>query len=312
MANPSNLQITPFRGSALENTQFNLRNLFLHQIVSGDDRNQAILIDGKPTPSTNFGQTAVNDWAIYEGVGSDATLVARAQGMHMRADSFYNSFIMVFKAERFNGSTLEIMGASLEEISTNDWAIVGGTGVFAMARGVIERKEPEVTETGKIQELNINGFCRRKLAWTKLGPWGNQGSSTHDITEKPGHLVSVTIFSGVVFDAISFAYIDENGTSRTSGRWGGFGGNSTVIQLGSSEFVKGLSGTIVANYLGFLNIISSFKLVTTVRTYGPFGSQVGGTSFQASVPEDATIEGFFGSSNQIYMTSIGAYKISQE
>lgn len=53
------------------------------------------------------------------------------------------------------------MGASLSEGS--DWGIVGGTGEFSMARGVIKRKLHEVLNGGEIQELTIHGFCAKKV-----------------------------------------------------------------------------------------------------------------------------------------------------
>jgi hypothetical protein len=47
--------------------------------------------------------------------------------------------------------------------SDSEWAIVGGTGVFAMARGIIERKFYQQINGGEIQELTISGFCRGKV-----------------------------------------------------------------------------------------------------------------------------------------------------
>lgn len=54
------------------------------------------------------------------------------------------------------------MGATIE--NTSEWAIVGGTGEFAMARGVIERKTPVGITGGVMQELAINGYCFMKVA----------------------------------------------------------------------------------------------------------------------------------------------------
>jgi hypothetical protein len=97
MANPTNFQITPFV-SAIENTELNFRNLYLEQIYSGPNTNQSKLISGY---ATYFGETAVNNWAIFEGIGQDAKLVAHAKGMHMQAVDWYNSFNMVFDGERY-------------------------------------------------------------------------------------------------------------------------------------------------------------------------------------------------------------------
>jgi hypothetical protein len=48
------------------------------------------------------------------------------------------------------------MGISVEE---GEWAIVGGTGQFTMATGVIYKKFHEQTSDGNIIELTIHGFC---------------------------------------------------------------------------------------------------------------------------------------------------------
>jgi hypothetical protein len=69
-----------------------------------------------------------------------------------------------------------------------------------------------------------------QLTLKRNGPWGADGAA-HDITGTPQRLVSVTIRSGEIIDAISFTYVDEDGEVRSSGRWGGPGGKdqATVI-----------------------------------------------------------------------------------
>jgi hypothetical protein len=53
------------------------------------------------------------------------------------------------------------MGPTIQ--GKGDWAIVGGTGVFAMARGIIERKLISQDSQQVIQKLTIDGFCRTKV-----------------------------------------------------------------------------------------------------------------------------------------------------
>lgn len=59
---------------------------------------------------------------------------------------------------RFSGSTLEVMGIVVE---TGEWAVVGGTGQFAMATGVISKRllEQRSAAGGQIIELTIRAFC---------------------------------------------------------------------------------------------------------------------------------------------------------
>lgn len=45
------------------------------------------------------------------------------------------------------------------DVIRGEWAIVGGTGEFSMATGVIYKKLPKKTTEGEIVELTIHGFC---------------------------------------------------------------------------------------------------------------------------------------------------------
>ncbi|BAF29458.2 Os12g0228700 [Oryza sativa Japonica Group] len=188
--------------------------------------------------STGLGMTAVNNWAVLKG------------------------------------STLQVMGVPVE---CGEWAIVGGTGEFIMASGVIYKKVHERRSEGNIIELTIHGFCPSlkgtKCLPTKVGPWGGNGGTPQDITETPKRLESITIRSGEVVDSISFSYFDQAGQKRVAGPWGGPGGNLNTIELSSSEFLKEVSGTF-GTYYGS-NVITFIKFVTNVKTYGPFGKQNG-------------------------------------
>ena len=57
---------------------------------------------------------------------------------------------------RFKGSTFQVMGL---DVSEGEWAIVGGTGQFCMATGVIYKKFHSQLSEGNIVELTIHGFC---------------------------------------------------------------------------------------------------------------------------------------------------------
>uniref|UniRef100_A0ACD5YZD5 Uncharacterized protein n=1 Tax=Avena sativa TaxID=4498 RepID=A0ACD5YZD5_AVESA len=305
MANPSNFQTTRYYGPQVENTKFDFHNLYLHQIFSGPNPTQEKIVDGNS--ASHFGETAVNNWEIYDGVGTGAKLVARAQGMHMNASSWYTSFNMVFVDGRFKGSTLQIMGASIDEES--EWAIVGGTGEFAFARGVVDKKVHANINGGQIQELTISGICLMKSNQpivTKIGPWGKQGKRAHDIDDKPERLLSVRVRHGDVLDGIAFSYINTSGHTRTTDLFGFGGGSETTINLGPSEYVMQVSGT--TNVQGE---ISSLTLVTNLKPYGPFGKPAG-TSFSAPVPANSRVVGFFGSSGASFpcMNSIGVYLVS--
>ncbi|KAF7008912.1 hypothetical protein CFC21_023561 [Triticum aestivum] len=157
-----NFKITSYANALVENTKLDFQSLYLHRIRSGDKKNQYVVIDG--VGATDICLTTINDWAIYDGVAAHAKLVAHAKGMHMNAAAAdcCNLFIIVFELDSFKGSTLAVMGATTEE--QGEWAIVGGTGQFAMARGVIQRKMHQKLADGQgdVLELTIEAFCRRK------------------------------------------------------------------------------------------------------------------------------------------------------
>uniref|UniRef100_A0A0E0BQK4 Dirigent protein n=1 Tax=Oryza glumipatula TaxID=40148 RepID=A0A0E0BQK4_9ORYZ len=107
------------RGALIKGREFNFSNLYLYHIYNSSEPNQQQIIDN--VSSTAMGGLTVNNWTVYDGVGSDATLG-------------------IFEEDR-------------------DWAIVGGTGEFAMASGVIKKTVYERTPEGTIIELTIRGFC---------------------------------------------------------------------------------------------------------------------------------------------------------
>ncbi|XP_034568326.1 uncharacterized protein [Setaria viridis] len=143
-----------------------------------------------------------------------------------------------------------------------------------------------------------------KLEIAKFGPWGGDGGSQRDIKILPYRLDRVTIRSGTIIDAIEFSYTDHDGQYHTAGPWGGQGGGNNSFQLGPSEFLTGVSGSI-----GQLNnkliVITSLTFVTNARSYGPFGKGRS-NSFHIPMQSNGSIVGFFGRSGH-YLDSIGVY-----
>ncbi|PHU28089.1 Dirigent protein 5, partial [Capsicum chinense] len=88
----------------------------------------------------NFGMLVVFDDPITEDQNLVSTPVARAQGFYLyNMKSKYNAwfaYTLVFNSSEYCG-TLNIMGADIIDQKTRDLSIVGGTGDFFMARGVV-------------------------------------------------------------------------------------------------------------------------------------------------------------------------------
>ena len=54
------------------------------------------------------------------------------------------------------------MGATTTK-EQGEWVLVGGTGDFAMARGVIKRKVHQKVADGEVLELSVDAFCHMKV-----------------------------------------------------------------------------------------------------------------------------------------------------
>jgi len=153
------------------------------------------------------------------------------------------------------------MGATTVD-DQGEWAIVGGTGDFARARGVIKRKVHQQVPDGEVLELTIDAYCHMKTTQLisapdsqttthlppptlkKHGLWGNLGGSLYDIAPHvPSRLVSVSFYpAGSWVKSFQFSFIDQDGNKRTSDLFGfpdGFG-NKTV-ELGPTEFLNEVS-----------------------------------------------------------------------
>ncbi|CAL5089661.1 unnamed protein product [Urochloa decumbens] len=296
----NNFEITPFVAPA-EWNELAFAGFYMYQRPLGSNANEAPIIES----TGPIGETVVNNWQVYDGPGSDAKVVARAQGLHIQAGNWLCSFSLVFENERFSGSTLEVMGITVE---SGEWAVVGGTGEFAMATGVISKKLYERRSDGNIIQLTIRALCLRGIRYPviKIGPWGGNGGSPLDIITDASsikHLESVTIRSGLVVNSIQFSYVDSAGQTRSAGPWGGSSGQAHTIQLAESEFITQVSGTI-GSY-GGVTAVTSIKFVTSLKSYGPWGQEKG-TPFTVPVQTNGGIVGFFARGGS-YLNAIGVY-----
>ncbi|CAM0905488.1 unnamed protein product [Alopecurus aequalis] len=136
-------------------------HLYLHQFVAGPNhpnRNEEFVI--APSFPFGFGTTLIHDWIMTRTTDPSDTIVARVQGMHIQAgttnaNSWYMSQNIVFQSGTFAGSTLQVMG-TLTDNSVGQWSIVGGSGQFMLAQGIINYKtDPSSNKDDAIRELNM-------------------------------------------------------------------------------------------------------------------------------------------------------------
>uniref|UniRef100_A0A453HPR9 Jacalin-type lectin domain-containing protein n=1 Tax=Aegilops tauschii subsp. strangulata TaxID=200361 RepID=A0A453HPR9_AEGTS len=96
------------------------------------------------------------------------------------------------------------------------WAIVGGTGEFAYAQGVITFNKTWSAQAN-VRELQTP----RQSSVTKIGPWGKISGEFLDVPTTPQRLECVTIRHGVVIDSLAFSFVDQAGGQHNVGPWGG-------------------------------------------------------------------------------------------
>ncbi|PUZ63409.1 hypothetical protein GQ55_3G066100 [Panicum hallii var. hallii] len=148
-------------------------HLYINQVWDGSDATlDQIRVINSTIPVTGFGTTVVHDWPVTVGVEANATVVGHARGLHIQSShdgvsGWYTSFILMFEDKSFKGSTLKVMGITPQD---GQWSIIGGTGEFVMAQGVIDHK---IVKQGisRIYELNthVDSSVFECNSW-KLGP----------------------------------------------------------------------------------------------------------------------------------------------
>ncbi|KQJ92957.1 uncharacterized protein LOC100842141 [Brachypodium distachyon] len=303
----SDFLVTPF-GGAVENAEFHLSNLYLHINDTDPDLNEQMIADN--AGAGKYGRTYATRWAIHHGVDSAAELVARAPGLITYAsDSWHQGFTINFQNQRFKGSTLQVMGVDYDQ---DEWAIVGGTGEFAMARGII-KKYPHSTARGRVVvKLNIHGFCSMKP--TRLGipyprktqTWGGNVGQTLDVIPQPWRLESFKIHEDNGFiSSFALKYVDRTGSMYYLGPYWGDVPGTTKITLSPSETLQQVHGTS-DNYRG-TTIVTSLTFTISNRAADETFGKSSGTDFSPALAQDECIVGFYGQSYGKFLTSIGFY-----
>lgn len=90
---------------------------------------------------SSFGQVRVLDDLVTAGPEKDSEKLGRAQGMITYVDLETSALGMnlniVFTAGEYSGSTLCILGRNPITVNQRELPVVGGTGIFRMARGYV-------------------------------------------------------------------------------------------------------------------------------------------------------------------------------
>ncbi|KAF3787468.1 Dirigent protein 23 [Nymphaea thermarum] len=115
-------------------------HFYFHDIVSGRNPTAVTVAGAKNSTSlTGFGDIVMIDDPLTEGPEVSSKLVGRAQGLYALAGLQELSLLMavnyVFMEGKYNGSSLSILGRNMAMRPVREMAVVGGSGLFRMARG---------------------------------------------------------------------------------------------------------------------------------------------------------------------------------
>lgn len=117
-------------------------HFYFQDVLSGENPTVWNVAEAQVTASspTSFGQIKMVDDLLTSGPEADSTFIGRAQGTIGNADLHDTAIQMglniVFTEGKYNGSTISILGRNAIFHKDRELPIVGGTGVFRMARGI--------------------------------------------------------------------------------------------------------------------------------------------------------------------------------
>ncbi|XP_024993377.1 dirigent protein 22-like [Cynara cardunculus var. scolymus] len=109
-------------------------HFYLHDTVSGTNRT-----------TMRIAQSTITSFGLTTGPQPNSTIVGQAQGIYGSAsleesDGLLMTINLFFTAGDYNGSALSLLGRNAVFHSYREIPIVGGSGVFRMARGVATAK----------------------------------------------------------------------------------------------------------------------------------------------------------------------------
>lgn len=117
-------------------------HFYFHDTVSGNNITSYSVAQSNMTfkSPTLFGLVSVADDPLREGPEPDSKILGRAQGIYSSASLEEFGLLMtlnfVFTDGKFNGSTLSVFGHNPVFDKYREMSIVGGSGVFRLARGI--------------------------------------------------------------------------------------------------------------------------------------------------------------------------------
>ncbi|KAL2490613.1 Dirigent protein 1 [Abeliophyllum distichum] len=116
-------------------------HFYFQDVMGGPNPTVLKVIESKTNSATSFGQLSMLDDLVTEGPEPDSKKVGRAQGSIGFADLNDTALQMVlnimFTEGEYAGSSISILGRNQIFQEYRELPIVGGTGVFRLARGTV-------------------------------------------------------------------------------------------------------------------------------------------------------------------------------
>ncbi|XP_052181395.1 dirigent protein 22-like [Diospyros lotus] len=115
-------------------------HFYIHNILSGEQPTAVKVVLPKSSGNFDFGLIEMFDDPMTLGPELDSTTIGQLQGSFSSAGikemSLVNTFILNFKGGEYHGSTLILLGRNGPYYPFRELSVVGGTGVFRLARGI--------------------------------------------------------------------------------------------------------------------------------------------------------------------------------
>ncbi|CAO2820859.1 unnamed protein product [Amaranthus hypochondriacus] len=148
--------------SALKSpTKLTKLHFYFHDIPNGKHPTAVIIARPANQTTIGFGTLVMVDDPLTEGPEISSKLVGRAQGMYGESSHTESSLLMTitftFTDKKYNGSSISILGRYRVSEKQREMPIVGGSGVFRLARGYALAKTYKYdTKTGvAVSEYNM-------------------------------------------------------------------------------------------------------------------------------------------------------------
>ncbi|KAI3745194.1 hypothetical protein L1987_58300 [Smallanthus sonchifolius] len=150
-----------FKELPLKKQKVTKLHFYFHDTTSGPSQTAYQIAESNisSTTITQFGRTFMFDNPLTIEPDVRSKRIGKGQGFFSAASFEEPRFLMnlnfVFTQGKYNGSTLQFLGTNPIFNRVREMSIVGGTGVFRLARGIATAQTYFLNDTSSIVEYNL-------------------------------------------------------------------------------------------------------------------------------------------------------------